>query len=946
MSLFTSIYGAFAVSLMVSGAIYGGGQLCNSNVSQAQWLWTEPAAESPANAYLRLSFDIDSPVKAAWFCRFGDKRCTDWINGQRVSLRPMPGFRERYHGHVKGDGIDLKPLLRNGRNVLAFHLGRNAHGCYGLILRGEVEFENGRTLRLFSNPVQVKGSAAEEPDWASPDFDDSAWKPAVSQGDVRLRPWSRYGNIAEIYMAPDEFARYRDRITAGFPEKAILAEPPETQVRIVYSGEVPGISINGGKALPPDRLTHVDEAETPAQDSLLAHARTAGMWAFEVSATHTFQCGDGHFDFSVIDRAVRHALSVWPEAYVYFGFMTRNAMNGWLKRHPEECVGYAVKRQDHADWGDYSGNPTVPSFASAAYRAEVRRFVLALGEYCRSQPWGRRVIGMHDGYGGSGDGMPWGCHSMPDTGLRMTEALRRYLVEKYGSDDALQKAWGDSSVTLASATVPDAVARFGSGAYVRDLSDPRDRRRADFLDAYHKEFNDFEIAFCKAVKEAFPGRLAGAYYGYMVLSYEPEGSTARCEELLKSPYVDYLKATTRGYNLTDGLHRHLHSLFHRYGKLSSIEGDVRTHLGLKSGQGEARWCCRSPAETRSTVAKFAMNARMFGAGWHVVDFGRNSTKWFNCPEAMDVLAASRKVWEKDFASPPIRTADVAVLFDVDQVWREGPPDYQRALAYQNNLVTYPLQALNFSGFAHDMLAPEDYAKSSRRYRAVVFLNTCYDTATLRAVARKARTDGAVSIWCATPGLSTPTGWSEASMRELTGMRLRASRQPRAFRAKGMEGHDGYEPFAVRPDWTETPRVFVDDPDAEIKAKWIDDGTTAFAEKRLADGTRSVFLGMPFNVSSQWADLLKSAGGHAFSSPGFMVRRNSRYLMVFSGKDGTIPPESRLMERQMSQAGRVTVQLEQPYASVRDVLTGEIVAQDKAAFTLSSETPRVWMLETE
>ena len=46
---------------------------------------------------------------------------------------------------------------------------------YGVMLRGEVVFEDGRVLKLFSNPSMAKASAVEEPAWADPDFDDSAW---------------------------------------------------------------------------------------------------------------------------------------------------------------------------------------------------------------------------------------------------------------------------------------------------------------------------------------------------------------------------------------------------------------------------------------------------------------------------------------------------------------------------------------------------------------------------------------------------------------------------------------------------------------------------------------------------------------------------------------------------------------------------------------------------
>ena len=87
--------------------------------------------------------------------------------------------------------------------------------------------------------------------------------------------------------------------------------------KVVYSGDVPGISINGGKPRPPDRLACVRLTEDACQDALLAKARDHGLWAFSIGITHRFQCGDGSFDFSDIDRLVRHILSIWPEAYFY-----------------------------------------------------------------------------------------------------------------------------------------------------------------------------------------------------------------------------------------------------------------------------------------------------------------------------------------------------------------------------------------------------------------------------------------------------------------------------------------------------------------------------------------------------------------------------------------------------------------------------------------------------
>ena len=65
-------------------------------VSQARWLWSEPADNPPTNAFVRLTFDVDAPVKSAWFYRFADRRCTDFVNGRRVELRLWPELRDKY----------------------------------------------------------------------------------------------------------------------------------------------------------------------------------------------------------------------------------------------------------------------------------------------------------------------------------------------------------------------------------------------------------------------------------------------------------------------------------------------------------------------------------------------------------------------------------------------------------------------------------------------------------------------------------------------------------------------------------------------------------------------------------------------------------------------------------------------------------------------------------
>ena len=60
----------------------------------------------------------------------------------------------------------------------------------------------------------------------------------------------------------------------------------------------------------------------------------------------------------------------------------------------------------------------------------------------------------------------------------------------------------------------------------------------------------------------------------------------------------------------------------------------------------------SPEESRSTISKVAANALMNGCGYQMVDFGRGGVKWFNCPEALEPLAAGIREWRRFFDDPP------------------------------------------------------------------------------------------------------------------------------------------------------------------------------------------------------------------------------------------------------------------------------------------------------
>lgn len=800
--------------------------------TEARWIWAEPKANPPTNAYFRISFDVTKSVKRAWLHSIMENNRGFWVNGKKAEFKPIKE-NMKLGGMIRAVGAEIGDMLVKGRNVIAFARARKQKGVYGAIVYGGVEYADGTICYFHSSARETKASGVLSDGWTETGFDDSAWLAAYEHGGADLVPWSRYGDIVKQMSSPEEFSAYLDFMERGkgaFPTAKLAAEPESPNAKIVYSGLLPGIETNG-KTIPPYAMMECELVPDPASEFIIRKCAEMGLHLYGIQRFNRlkFQRPDGTWNFDVFGLGLCRILQLDPEARFAISYQCGGSRlaNGWAKKHPDELVGYARESNSKHH---YAGNVIAPSFASEVYRAEERAFWEAFGEYARSKPWRRRLVMIHCGFGGSGDGMPSGCHCMPDTGKRMTERFRAALKAKYKTDDALRKAWADETVTLDTAMVPNERQRHGSGKFMKDPSDPRDVRVSDYYECYHSVFEEFMIGFGLSVKKAFPGALAGAYYGQAVLGYTPEGTTTKFDRIMSTRALDYFYSTTRGYNLIDGLYRVLVPPMRDAGMFASVEGDVRVHTGL--AHGDMQWRCKTPEESRSTVGKFVCNSLVWGTGWHVLDFGlKHRVRWFNCPEALEPLAAGIKAWNRHFAAGDTAlSADVAVVVEPELMWRNGYPLFSDSLKEHTKRVIAPIQTLSLSGYAYDMHSPDSLLKSGRKYRKIIRL--------------------------------------------------------------GFEG-------------PEHPR----DP-------------------------------------KKWANQLASVGCHRFADPGFCVRRNSRFLLVFSPLGATIPPVDRaLLGNAITATGRTDVKLERRYKTIRDVMTGDVLATDTDSLVLSSTGPRIWLLET-
>jgi len=95
-----------------------------------------------------------------------------------------------------------------------------------------------------------------------------------------------------------------------------------------------------------------------------------------------------------------------------------------------------------------------PSLASTRFVRTCAEMVEAVIRHCEHRPWGPRVIGYWTGMRIEGTHEPLMHGWLYDHSGVMVAAWRRFLRDKYHTDQAIQRAWNDPTVTLDRVVVP------------------------------------------------------------------------------------------------------------------------------------------------------------------------------------------------------------------------------------------------------------------------------------------------------------------------------------------------------------------------------------------------------------------------------------------------------------------------------------------------------------
>lgn len=549
--------------------------------------------------------------------------------------------------------------------------------------------------------------------------------------------------------------------------------------RIEVRGGLPHLTVNGVETDPTQVLFNVPDRLQQAN----ATSSGAPIWSIALDDMGFTQQG---FDYAKIDETIAKYLEWNPNVWLLptFSFDTRY-QKWWIEAHPEA----RCRLEDGGDViGDYHGaRRQVPSVASEVWRRDYGEAVRRLIRHLKDSPFASRIIGYQPCSGVTWEWFHWGSQSgeLVDYSEAGVADFRRWLRERYGSDEALQRAWGDPKATLAAAPVPPNARRRAPAHGV--FYDPATQQ--DVLD-YHRYQHDIVadtiLYFARIIKEESGGRsLVGTYYGYVMHLPEIPGFCQSSGHfslyrLLRSPDVDFLMAPDAyAWREVGGTGACMAAAgsFPLNGKLFWNQADLRSHWSPQEGFGR-------PRDLRGSVQAMRRGAAMnlaLGTGIQWYDFSNGWTFGDErlSDEARRLLAVNGV--RQTAVDWPLSDY-LAVVVDEEQM---GTFDLFHPL-YGLELIYHQREKLTRSGvpwrayLLSDVMAHPELLQ----HRAFLFLNLFRLTAAQRDFLRtKVMKAGRTVAFVGPVGLMDEKGFSAARSSEILGWPMVEVAQPEALRVR-------------------------------------------------------------------------------------------------------------------------------------------------------------------
>jgi len=621
---------------------------------------------------------------------------------------------------------------------------------------------------------------------------------------------------------------------------------------------------------------------------------------------------DGKLSIDLARRQIRGITDICPTAAVFIRLHVRSP-RWWNLAHLDECTQYADgPLVEENTWGglrrlleDDLNRVPRHSFASQKWLKDMSSKVIEFLKKLSRTIEGKSVIGIQVADGVNGENHYWGfiAHD-PDVSRPMTEYFRRWLRNKYKTEDMLKKAWNNTDVTFDTAEVPGKDERTKTEAGI--FRNPeKERNICDYYECHQFTVAESIIHFCRLIKENWPRPIiTGAFYGYFFTLFgrQQPGGHLQIEYVLNSPYIDYLCAP-QAYNRNckeiggAGISRGLLESCALHGKLWLDEMDQNTFLGtIHEDQPKMSFEDTIAVMRRNVAQPFSR-----GMGMWYYDFGPTQTSgWWDHPVLLSEIKQMKDIFDSYFKRQFVSPADVLFVFDTDCFYYladSSKTDPITDVIAVN--VTCPMAYR--SGVSINMIYACDMERVDwDRYRAVVFANTYLLTDKQKKFIKKHVANGSRHlVWLYAPGYTDGNRLDHSFISEITGINVK----PTACSAiPDIEvRHAGFPEigFGLRFDFDYIypnfpdhdfgrirpwePMFCVDDPKAEAVGFIKDSGETGLAYKEFGSYT-SWYCSIPLTNADIMRHIFRRSGAHIYNEHNDSIHCGGGILCVHT-KDG-------------------------------------------------------------
>ncbi len=583
--------------------------------------------------------------------------------------------------------------------------------------------------------------------------------------------------------------------------------------------------------------------------------------------------GEDTYDYRVTDLQLRRLFEADPAGYV-LPRIKLDAPLEWCRNHPEELFVYAPgKGLGAAEIAALVGTPAqdcwqydvpewyenkadfereepflidVQSLSSARWLADAGVALEKLIQHLENGPYADRIAGYHLGFGHAGECMQWRVEDYRrhgDYGIAHLQRFYDYGLEKYGSREALARAWQQPALTRDTVELPLPLARYGEGNTLQSYFRGRERDviARDFDAFLSQNVADAILHFARVAK-SHTKNAVGFFYGYFLFAadIQYEGHL-QLDRVLASPDIDYLASPT-SYHFRAGSSPSMEMTVPQSvnrEKLYIEEVDTRTYIvPLERAGVKPRDCTRTPEETRYVLWRHLCKNLSHGSGFWWMDLGRG---WFDAPDILSEIAALTGAHATLQAGDHTSVADVLVVMD-----DRALVSTQFNRAWTHSFVRDLVMTSRSCGVLCDMYRTSDLDKIDlSRYRLVVF-GTNYDLTPTQLARFAFRPDATLMFYNAV-GILRDGVPALSHVEELTGFSL-------------AEGYDGA---------------------LQCPILHILGERNAFLAEKTVKGRRHVLCTDPRLTPAAFRAIARRAGCHIYTDEDSILFGDNSFLSVFA-----------------------------------------------------------------